>query len=144
MESPQELSPILTIDDVLRDFKSWRQTRVHREPIPEHLWEAAVSLTKTYPASKVAQILHLNYSKLKQKMTKSMPQSHDTAAPSNRTLEKWPFVELQNPHSRDALAATNSSETMSIEIEKPNGIRFRMSFSRSVPDNVLIFLKSVL
>ena len=45
---------------VAEQFEQWRQEKkVKKGRIPEHLWKAAVELTKKYPAEKVAEALNI-------------------------------------------------------------------------------------
>jgi hypothetical protein len=56
------------IRDVEKQFKRWRRSRKSREPIPDHLWEAAVGLTGEMSPHAVARRLHLNPTALKQRI----------------------------------------------------------------------------
>ena len=47
-------------------FEDWRRTRRGRLPIPEPLWAAAVELARLYGVCQTAQVLRLEYKKLKQ------------------------------------------------------------------------------
>jgi hypothetical protein len=58
------------IKQALELFEKWRRTKKHREPIPEHLWKAAVKLARNHPRSHVAKMLRLDYSDLKSRIEK--------------------------------------------------------------------------
>jgi hypothetical protein len=88
-------------------FERWRKSKTGRDPIPETLWEAAVSLTGGYSVNKIARRLHLNHNDLK-----------------NRARSQITFVELP-------LAA---SIECTIEIEKPTGERMRIKGSCNVAE----------
>jgi hypothetical protein len=57
-----------SIREVEKEFKKWRRKRKAREPIPEHLWEAAAGLTRDSSVCEVAKRLHLNYTALKDRV----------------------------------------------------------------------------
>ncbi len=59
------------IETVQEQFEAWRSGRVNRrEPIPQHLWQAAAELCCSYPISNVSRHLCLSYSDLKKRVTK--------------------------------------------------------------------------
>lgn len=68
-----------SIDAVRLQFDQWRSRRTKREPIPQHLWEAAVNLCKTHPITHVCRHLHLSFADLKKRLP--------TAKPSVRFME---------------------------------------------------------
>ena len=47
-------------------FEDWRRTRRGKLPIPELLWAAAVELARSHGVCQTAQVLRLEYEKLKQ------------------------------------------------------------------------------
>src|SRR5262249_58920641 len=47
-------------------FEDWRRTRRGKLPIPEPLWAAAAELARSHGVCKTAQLLRLEYKKLKQ------------------------------------------------------------------------------
>ena len=47
-------------------FEDWRRTRRGKSPIPEPLWAAAAELAGSYGVCQTAQVLRLEYKKLKQ------------------------------------------------------------------------------
>ena len=50
---------------VYRRLERWRSKRTGRTPIPESLWAAAVELAREHGVFRTAQVLHLEYGKLK-------------------------------------------------------------------------------
>ena len=46
-------------------FEDWRRTRRGKLPIPEPLWAAAAELARSHGVCQTAQVLHLEYKKLK-------------------------------------------------------------------------------
>src|SRR5271157_2004342 len=47
-------------------FEDWRRTRRGKLPIPEPLWAAAAELARSHGVCQTAQVLRLEYKKLKQ------------------------------------------------------------------------------
>src|SRR5262249_60492238 len=47
-------------------FEDWRRTRRGELPIPEPLWAAAAELARSHGVCQTAQVLRLEYKKLKQ------------------------------------------------------------------------------
>jgi hypothetical protein len=56
---------------VYRRLQRWRSKRTGRGPIPESLWAAAVELAKERGVLRTAQVLHLEYGKLKRLLAAS-------------------------------------------------------------------------
>lgn len=111
----QQIAPATesTLEDVRTQFETWRKTRKSRKPIPEGLWQAAVELSKSYPPSKICQILHLNYTKLKDRI-----QAARTHLPIIKDSTPA-FIEL------DFGAPAMSSECL-IEMKDQNGAEMKM------------------
>jgi len=125
-----EVSP--TLDDVVREFSLWRETRKHRGRIPNRLWDAALSLTTSYPASKVAEALHLNYAELKKRLIPTEVPEADS---------RMSFVELDlSGRSEDR----SSSPSCQLEVETSRGSRFRCFVHGPIPDNLLRFVQTLL
>lgn len=62
------------IETVQKRFEAWRSGRTNRrEPIPQHLWQAAGELCRKYPISRVSRQLRLSYSDLKQQIPEGHP-----------------------------------------------------------------------
>ncbi|MBN2383746.1 hypothetical protein JXQ70_12800 [bacterium] len=105
--------------DVIQKFERWHHNRLHREIIPEELWEAALSLIPSYPATKVAQILHLNYTKLKERLPGA---SAPVRSASRRERSPWPFVEVGLSASSSLSGQPSGGSSLVIEIEKPSDV----------------------
>ena len=56
------------LSEVKEQFKIWRRTRKTHRPIPEKLWQAAVSLTATHSVSQISKELVLDYTALKNRV----------------------------------------------------------------------------
>ena len=96
-----------SLQEVQKLFEKWRQSRKGRQPIPDHLWQAAARLSKHYSVNQIARILRLNHTTLKEWVEISMQSRSE-------------FVELQFPE-------TLSSIQWTVEMEKSNGTKLRMS-----------------
>ena len=58
-------TPRPSLREIKEQFKTWRRTRKSPRPIPEKLWQAAVSLTANHSISQVSKELVIDYSALK-------------------------------------------------------------------------------
>jgi len=126
--------------DVIQKFERWRHNRLHREAIPDELWSAALSLIPSYPATKVAQILHLNYAKLKEKLPGA---SASGRSGSRRERSPWPFVEVGLAGGSALPDQVSGCPSLVIEIEKPSG-RFRCTMTGPVSEKVLTWCRTLL
>ena len=66
----QECLPVVkpTIEEIQEQFILWRNSRRCRGPVPEQLWEAAVSLVEDYSIGHICKVLGLNNRQLKRKI----------------------------------------------------------------------------
>mgnify|MGYP001071814310 CR=1 FL=1 len=102
------------LEEVHDLFERWRRGKKRRDPIPETLWRAAVSLTEVYSVNEVARYLHLSHKDLK--------------ARSDTPIT---FVEL------DLLTVPAEC---TVEIEKPSGERMRIRGTCNAIDLARVFL----
>ena len=137
--TPAEVSP--TLDDVAKEFSMWRETRKHRGRIPNRLWDAAIALTTSYPARKVAEALHLNYTEMKKRMVPTPPASDQSFFSSSERLQGIEgFVEV----GLSPLSSRSSGSSCQLEVETVRGSRFRCIVHGPVPDNLLRFVQTLL
>jgi hypothetical protein len=61
-------APDLTLEQLSERIETWRQKRKKRRPMPEHLWQAAASLSKKLSIQQVSKALRLNYGALKKRV----------------------------------------------------------------------------
>ena len=128
MASKNYSTPRPSLSEVKEQFKIWRRTRKSPRPIPDKLWQAAVSLTATHSISKISKELVLDYSTLKKRVPiKKKSTANKTSAPS--------FIEL----NLEPPAAV--SECM-VEMQDRLGAQMRMHF-RGKPDFDLLELAKV-
>lgn len=88
-------------------FERWRKSYQRPMRIPEPLWASAVKLAREHGVCRTAQVLHLEYRKLKRLVESTSSIPHRTAAPPS-------FVELVAPPARGL------SECL-IDLEGPRG-----------------------
>jgi len=91
-------------------FEDWRRTRRGKSPIPEPLWAAAAELARSRGVCQTAQVLRLEYKKLKQ-LTDGEARSNPVRR--RRAAVPATFMEL-------APAAVAAAECV-IELEGPRG-----------------------
>jgi hypothetical protein len=91
-------------------FEDWRRTRRGKLPIPQSLWAAAAELARSHGVCQTAQVLRLEYKKLKQ-----LTDGGAGGKPVRRRRAPAPatFVELAPP-------PTTAAECV-IELEGPRG-----------------------
>ena len=70
-------------------FEDWRRTREKKGPIPDDLWDAAISIAKKFGVAKVALELRLDYNKLK-RLSVRPELSHHQRNPE--------FIEVTQPY----------------------------------------------
>jgi len=89
-------------------FEDWRRTRRGKVPIPESLWVAAAELARSRGVCQTAQVLRLEYKKLKQ-----LTDGEASSKPVRRRRAPAPatFVELAPPPAAECV----------IELEGPRG-----------------------
>jgi hypothetical protein len=95
------------LEQVHELFERWRKSKTGRDPIPESLWEAAVSLADGYSINTIARRLRVNHNDLK-----------------NRARNHITFIELPVTRTVDC----------TIEIEKPTGERMRIKGNCNVAE----------
>ncbi len=100
------------IETVQERFEAWRSGRANRrEPIPQHLWQAAAELCRDHSITHVSRQLRLSYTDLK----KRVAQDH---------LPPVQFVEMD----MDTLAGR-----WQIECNRSDGSRLRIAGSGQAP-----------
>ena len=68
MTQKRHLVASQSLSEVKEQFKIWRRTRKSPRPIPEQLWQAAVSLTAKHSISQISKELVLDYTALKNRV----------------------------------------------------------------------------
>jgi len=102
-------------------FEQWRSSHSGRRPIPESLWMLASELAREHGVFRAAQVLRLDYNKLKQRAGTLDPAWKPRSGPQPA------FVELITPPNAHPCECV-------IEVEGPRG-RMRIEWKGStVPD----------
>lgn len=115
------------LEQLQRRFEEYRSLRPSRGRLPPALWKEAAEAARRYGLNPVAQTLHLDYARLKKRMTSMASNSA-----SKRTKETRPaadFVELIQP-------ATSTTQDCHIEVETSHGAKFRVEL-RGIATNEL-------
>ena len=96
-------------------FEQWRSARKKRERIPDSLWEAAMALSETYSAFRIAKTLRLNYKELKHRIHARQSQS---TSPE--------FVEL----NVERMFSVSQCE---VEVRSPGGFEIKVRTGGALP-----------
>jgi hypothetical protein len=111
-----------TLKSVQKQLEVWRSGKANkREPIPQHLWQAAAGLCKEYSIAQVSRELRLSYTDLKKRI---LQDNSSTAR----------FVEIDT---------TIFGSKWQIECERSDGSRLRMT-GNSQPPQIESLLRSFL
>ena len=113
MKTPESPNDQRRLEEVRERFVQWRDSRDKRGRIPDALWEAATTLYPAYSVHQIAQALHLNHRKLKQRIHEQQAVSSLPAAPPA-------FIDLG---VSDALITPCESI---VEMQHQNGARMRV------------------
>jgi len=72
-------SPIVVsgFEEVQQQFKTWRETKIGRERIPDSLWQAAAEVFHNgeHSLHKISKTLRLNHTSLKQHVAQHLPST---------------------------------------------------------------------
>lgn len=116
---PHTPSPHPTLEEVQRQFNSWRKNRKHRTPIPPRLWNAAVSLAGRYSTHKISITLRLNYTQLRKRISPAGPAEKTAASPPSIPFANFVEYTVSTPHKPECL----------IEMENRHGDKMRIFVS---------------
>ena len=104
-----------SLEEIREQFETWRKTRKKRTPIPDVLWEAAVSLSPRYSLCQISKALRLNYNDLKFRI-ETLHSSLESSPVTDPA-----FMEL-------GLKAPLIPAECMVEMEDRNGSKMRMYF----------------
>jgi hypothetical protein len=100
-------------------FDSWRQSRpTSRTPIPDDLWQTAISLLRLYPASTIGGVCRLHPAALKKRAAAALTKN-SSAQP--RGLSKEAFFQIKT-----ADLQKDFSSPCRLQIERPDGSRLTL------------------
>ena len=111
------------LKDAQQRFEQWRSSQSGRRPIPEPLWVLAEELAGQHGVFRTAQVLRLDYNKLKQR-TAATAHTSEAKAASQAT-----FIEVMAP------PATHACECI-IEVEGSRG-RMRIEWKGPIAPDLM-------
>jgi len=127
-----------SLDDVHHLFETWRTTRQYKCPIPDQLWQAAVSLAPSYPLSTISKTLSLNYSELKKRVER-FSGSETRVKKDEISFVELPVSMKDQVSPSDHVAYPNPS---TLNLVKPSGERLSCTFYESVPEGLVSLVKA--
>lgn len=131
----REMPPDL--EQVRVRFEHWRRTRLKLGPIPQELWQAAISLAQKYGMGPVASALHLNHSVLRERAQEAaaltLPDTRDQ--PSTEKTHFLPFPSL-------SLFSPPSSQESVIELKDPQGTTLTLRLPSEKPLDLLALVQA--
>ncbi len=105
------------LEELQRQFDTWRSTRRPGRRIPEELWNSATELAREMGVNPVVRALHLDFSKLKRRVTGRVASKPKASPPPNVPT----FVEL-------AVDTVSRRPECVVEFEGRNGpVRMRLA-----------------
>ena len=109
----------LTLEEVAKHFKQWRNVKKKGERIPQHLWNEAVELVGPYAVSQVTRTLRLSGTDLN-KRRGIIGTGRCRRGADGGTA----FVEVEPTLVGQALGADAGARWL--ELERPDGLRLRI------------------
>jgi len=106
----------LTLEEVGEHFAHWRRSKKRGERIPQALWDEAIDLVETHGVSQVTRTLRLSATDLN-KRRGIVGASQRRQAP----VAEAAFVEVAH-----VPIGAPDTETMWMELERPDGMRLRI------------------
>ncbi len=127
MASKNYPTPRPSLSEVKEQFKIWRRTRKSPRPIPEKLWQAAVSLTATHSISQISKELVVDYSALKRRVPTKNKNTATKMSPAG-------FIELN-------LEPPAAVTECIVDMEDNLGTKMRMHIRGKTDFDLLEFTK---
>ena len=116
-------------------FETWRRTRTVRSPIPETLWNSAVTMAGLYGLNRTARALRVNYYSLKKRIERDDSAAGDDAGSKIRrrlSCQKSVAKKDADAAGRDSATfielpstAVGSCECL-VEVEDGRGAKMRV------------------
>jgi hypothetical protein len=130
MKQQEVLSATADLEEVRKRFEQWRRTRKRGARIPEDLWAEAVRLSNAYSLTQICQSLRVEFNHLKRRI--ELYKDHPIHCPSVASS----FVEM------NISEIMPSSGGATIEMERSDGARMRMSVRGAVDDHLIEMAKA--
>ena len=118
-----------SLKKVQGQFSNWRNTRKSRGPIPEALWDAAISLAGSYSVHQISKGLRLNHTAVKDRVEISR----------NIIIEEAPqttFVELH------PLNQPMSIEEFRLDLENKAGAKMKIHVKGHTDINLVLLTQT--
>ena len=112
-----------SLETVKRRIQCWRTAKRGRRAMPEELWQVAAGLTRQYSVNRVAQELRLNYTALKNRVSRQQRQT----LPAR--VQEAEFVELK----AGELGIEYGCE---VELEKACGSKLKIKYTSGMGINI--------
>jgi hypothetical protein len=119
------------LNEVAQAFGRWRAEKVGNEPLPESLWVQAAEAAREHGTTRTAQLLRLNHSALKRRVTAGRGREGAASA----LLPSRSFVEL--PLAAGAGWPCPPREA-TLEVEDAAGFRLRLVLRGLEPREVAV------
>jgi hypothetical protein len=103
------------LEQLRRRFEEFRNRRRSRGRLPDTLWKEAVEVARGYGLNPTAQVLRLDYNRLKKRLT----ATPDRAKRKKEERSAPAFVELMGP-------APGGTSDCQIEVESDRGAKLRL------------------
>lgn len=124
------------IQELLEKIEHWRNTRIKQGPMPEDLWQQAVSLARIHGIYAICRDLHLNYEALKKRVEQAPIEENEN------TGNYGEFVEL----NANLFAKTENHETSVVELQGSDGSKLTVRLAKQegldLPGLVDAFLRA--
>jgi hypothetical protein len=125
-----------SIREVEKEFKRWRRKRRAREPIPDHLWEAAAGLTRDISVYEVAKRLHLNYTALQDRS--------GMGGPSRGPQRKGPASFVEVPIGLLEGGGQGEKARCVVKLRRADGAEMTLMFHGEKSDEVVAVVRGFL
>jgi hypothetical protein len=121
-------TPEQLLSEVKEQFRKWRRTRKSPRPMPEELWQAAVSLSANHSIRQISRELIIDYSTLKKR-------AQNKKKKAVAKVSRPDFIELD-------LASPRTIPECIIELEDAFGAKMRMHVKNKTDIELLEFVKA--
>jgi hypothetical protein len=131
------------LDKAFREYEDWRSNRSNRGLIPEHLWETAVKLCRTYSLNQVVKTLHLNYNALRRRVESDFSSKDQSRKPhkkyKRRSGRNPRFIEVSASAAKNPFNPTFHNSII-IEYQKADGTNLKIH----IPQGIELNLREIL
>ena len=110
---------LLSLSQVIDEFKEWRTSRKKQSRIPDHLWKHVIPLLADHPRSTVLGRLGISHVQLKKHLNRQNPKPQSKAEVHSHKSCSYDFIESKLPLEK--ITPTNNMPCCDIELKKPNG-----------------------